>query len=387
MLSKVVSIIAPSATLAITAKAKQMTSGGDRVVSFSAGQPDFDTPEIVKKAAKKALDEGFTKYTKSIGIVELREAVARKFKRDNNLEYSADQVMVSNGAKQVLLEVIFSLCEKGDEVIIPAPYWVSYPEMVKIAGATSVILTPKKGLKITPEDLERKITKKTKVLFFNAPSNPTGVIYTKKEMLALEKVLKKHDVWVVADECYDHFYYGKEMPVSFASISKWAYERTVTINAVSKSFSMTGWRIGYGANPNEKLMKALGSLQSHMSSNPCSFSQRGAVEALNKAIDFPSIMRKEFIKRRKVMVEGVNKIRGMKAKYPDGAFYVWVDISALSRDSLKFASDLLEEAKVAVIPGAPFGGEEYIRLSFACSMEDIKEGLEKINKFVEKRYG
>lgn len=379
MLSKAVLGLAPSATLKITALAKQMAVKGEPVINFGTGEPDFDTPEIVKQAAKKAIDEGFTKYTPSTGIIELKQAIRDKFLRDNGLKYELNQVMVSNGAKQILFEAIFSLCEAGDEVVIPAPFWVSFTEMVKASGAKPVVVPDKQIVKA--------INHKTKVLILNYPRNPDGKIYSLAELKEVSRaVLKQPQLRVISDECYDHFYYMKQKPVSFASLSKRIYARTITVNACSKSFSMTGWRLGYCAGP-VQLIEAMGRLQDHLSSNPCSISQKAGVAALTKARDFPAKMRKEFKKRRQAMVEGLNEVQGVKAAYPDGAFYVWADISKLSKNSMAFSMRLLERDRVAVIPGEPFGGEGYIRLSFATSMANIIEGIERIKKHVEKVYG
>ena len=378
MLSKAVAKLAPSATLKITALAKQMAAKGEAVINFGAGEPDFDTPEEAKQAAKKAIDEGFTKYTASTGILELKQAICDKFLRDNGLKYELNQVMASNGAKQILFEIIFSLCEAGDEVIIPAPYWVSFTEMVKAAGAKAVVVSDKQIVKA--------INHKTKVLILNYPRNPTGKIYSLAELKAISRaVLKQPQLWVISDECYDQFYYTKQKPISFASLSKKAYEKTITVNACSKSFSMTGWRLGYCGGPVE-IIEAMGRLQDHLSSNPCSISQKAAVAALTLCRDFPGKMREEFKKRRQVMVEGLNRIKGIKADRPDGAFYVWANIRQITNNDQKFCLDLLEKAKVAVIPGEPFGGEGYIRLSFAASRKDIVEGIKRIKKHIEEVY-
>ncbi|MDZ7586483.1 MAG: pyridoxal phosphate-dependent aminotransferase [Patescibacteria group bacterium] len=379
MLSRAVSSLTPSATLKITALAKQMAAKGESVISFGAGEPDFDTPEAVKQAAKKAIDEGFTKYTASTGIPELKQAICDKFLRDNEVKYELNQVMASNGAKQILFEIIFSLCQAGDEVIIPAPFWVSFTEMVKASGA--------KGVVVPVDKIIKAMNKKSKLLILNYPSNPTGKIYTLAYLKQIaQAVLQWPNLMVVSDECYDQFYYTKQKSVSFASLSKQIYEKTFTVNACSKSFSMTGWRLGYCGGP-VQIIEAMGRLQDHLSSNPCSISQKAAVAALTQCRDFPAMMRTEFKKRRQVMVEGLNKILGIKADWPDGAFYVWANISQLNKDSMEFSLQLLEKTGVAVIPGKPFGGEGFIRLSFATSMENIKEGLQRIKKHTEKVYG
>jgi len=333
-LSKAVVSLAPSATLKITALAKQMAVKGEAVINFGAGEPDFDTPEEAKLAAKKAIDEGFSKYTASTGIPELKQAICDKFLRDNGLKYELNQVLASNGAKQVLFEIIFSLCQAGDEVIIPSPYWVSFTEMVKASGAKAVVVPDKQIIKA--------INHKTKVLILNYPRNPDGKIYSLAELKEISRAVRKQpQLWVISDECYDHFYYTKQKLISFASLSKKVYERTITVNACSKSFSMTGWRLGYCGGPIQ-IIEAMGRLQDHLSSNPCSISQKAAVAALTKCRDFPAKMRQEFTKRRQIIVEGLNQIKGIKADWPDGAFYVWVDISKLNKDSLAVSMQLLE---------------------------------------------
>lgn len=377
-LSKAVISLASSATLKITALAKQMAAKGESVINFGAGEPDFDTPEEAKQAAKKAIDEGFTKYTPSTGIPELKQAICDKFLRDNGLKYELNQVLASNGAKQVLFEIIFSLCQSGDEVIIPAPYWVSFTEMVKASGAKAVI--------VPDEQIVKAINRKTKILILNYPRNPDGKIYSLAELKEISRaVLKQPQLWVISDECYDQFYYTKEKPVSFASLSKQAYEQTITVNACSKSFSMTGWRLGYCGGP-VQIIEAMGRLQDHLSSNPCSISQKAATTALMQCWDFPMKMRQEFCKRRQIMVEGLKQIKGIKADWPDGAFYIWADIREISNDDQKFCLDLLEKAKVAIIPGTPFDGKGFIRLSFAASREDIIEGIKRIKKHVKESY-
>lgn len=380
MLSKVVSKLTPSVTLAISAKAKQLTSLGKKIISFAAGQPDFDTPTEIKTAAKKALDEGFTKYTETSGIPELKQVLADKLKLKNKLHYDPGQIIVSNGAKQILFEAILCLVDKGDEVMIKAPYWVSYPDMVKVAGGKPVIINEWK-------ELEKRLQAKTKVLIINSPSNPTGEIVSRAGLEKIAKVIKKYpNLWVLSDECYDCFYYHQEKPTSFASLSAAVYQKTLTINAFSKTFSMTGWRLGYGAGPQE-LIKAMSALQDQISSNPNSFSQKGALVAWEKAGGFPETMRREFTKRRELMVGKLNQIRGIKAGLPDGAFYVWADISQITKNDQGFCLELLEKGGVAVIPGTPFGGPGFIRLSFATSTEQIEAGIELLKKFVEKNYG
>lgn len=380
MFSRAVARIAPSATLAITAKAKQLAASGRNIVSFAAGQPDWDTPEPIKAAAKKALDEGFTKYTPSSGIAELKQVLVEKLKLKNKLTYAPEQIIISNGAKQILFEAIMCLVDIDDEVIIKVPYWVSYVDMIKVARGKAVLIDDWK-------DLAKAISKKTKAVIINSPSNPTGEIVDRQELVKIAKVIEKHpQAWVLSDECYDSFYYGGQKPTSFASLSQKAYSRTLTINAFSKVFSMTGWRLGYGAGP-LPLIKMMSNLQDQISSNPNSISQKAGLVAWSQAGDFPETMRREFKERRKMMVEALNQIGGISAPLPDGAFYVWADISKLTKDDQKFCERLLEEGGVAVIPGTPFGSPGFIRLSFACSTADIREGVGRIKAYVQESYG
>jgi aspartate aminotransferase len=377
--------IEPSATVAISSLANKLRLEGKPVISFAAGQPDFDTPKIVKNAAKKALDEGFTKYTSASGIVELKEAIVNKLQRENKLKYSTEEVIITNGAKQALYELIFALVGKGNEVLLPAPYWISYPQMIRAAGATVKVIPFGNKFKFTPLQLNKAITKKSKLLILNAPNNPTGAMYTKGQLRAISKVVLDNNLLVISDECYDQFYYNNRPQVSFASISRKVYERTITVNSFSKSYSMTGWRIGYAAGPME-IIRKLSALQSHMTSNPCSFAQKGAVAAINKAGNFPAKMRKAFAKRRKTMYTGLKNIAGLKPHLPDGAFYIFVDIGKLTSDSVDFARRLLEQEFVAVIPGKPFGAEEFVRLSFTTGLRNISTGIKRIEKFVKTNY-
>lgn len=379
MLSRAVAQLAPSATLAVNARAKQLIAAGRTIINFAAGQPDFDTPAPINRAAKKAIDEGFTKYTATTGIPELKQVLVQKFKRKNKLSYAPEQIIVSNGAKQILFEAIMCLVDDGDEVIIKAPFWVSYPDMVKVARGKAVFIK-------NWSDLAKAITPKTKAVIINSPSNPSGEIVDRKGLEKIAVELVKHpSIWVLSDECYDCFYYSGEKPISFASLSASVYAKTLTINAFSKTFSMTGWRLGYGAGPLE-LIKAMSNLQDQVSSNPNSIAQKAALVAWKEAGDFPEKMRREFKERRKIMVERLNQIEGIKAPLPDGAFYVWADISALTKDDQTFCNRLLEEGGVAVTPGTPFGGKGIIRLSFANSREQIKKGIEQLKKFAEANY-
>jgi len=377
--------ISESVTLEIGARAKKMVKEGIDVVSLAAGEPDFDTPEHIKQAAVKAINEGFTKYTPSSGMIELRQAISRKFKKDNDLEYTPEQIVVSNGAKHSINNVFQALCEEGDEVLIPAPYWLSYPAMVNMAEATPVFVPTKKenNFKLTEKDLEAKITKNTKCLVLNSPSNPTGSVYSQDELKMVARVAVKHKFFVMSDEIYEKLIYGNTKHISIASLGKEIKDLTITVNGVSKSYSMTGWRIGYAAGPIE-IMKAIGNLQSHAASNPASISQRATIAALEESQDCVRDMRIEFAKRRDMMVAGIEAIQNMSCIRPEGAFYLFCDISKLKMGSVQVANRLLDEAKVATIPGEPFGADDFIRLSFATGEEKIKKALSRIKEWVEK---
>lgn len=379
--------MAPSATLDITSKAKKMIKDGRDVVNFGAGEPDFDTPGHIKEKAIKAINEGFTKYTPSSGTLELRDAIAKKLKNDNSLAYSPSQIVVSSGAKHSLYNVFQALCEEGDEVIIPSPYWLSYPEMVRMAGAAPVFIETSKEnkFKVTEKELSSKITKKTKAFILNSPSNPTGSVYDSEELKMIARLAVKHEFYVVSDEIYEKLIYDGKKHVSIASLGKEIYDLAVTINGVSKSYSMTGWRIGYAAGPQD-LMDAISNLQSHATSNPASISQAAAREALTGDQACVEDMRREFEKRRDVMVSRINKIKNISCVKPQGAFYVFCDISKLNMDSAALAAKLLDEALVAVVPGEPFGAKSFIRLSFATTAENISKGLDRLEGWI-KRHG
>jgi len=384
-LAKRVSGIEESATLNITSKAKKMARDGLDVVSLAAGEPDFDTPAHIKAAAIKAVNEGFTKYTPSSGMLELREAISKKFKNDNSLDYQASQIVVSNGAKHSLYNVFQALCEKGDEVLIPSPYWLSYPPIVSLAEATPVFIPTRKdnNFKVTEKELAAKITENTKCLILNSPSNPTGCVYDHEELEFIAKLAAKHKFFVVSDEIYEKLIYDNKKHISIASLGKEICALTVTVNGVSKSYSMTGWRIGYAAGPSD-LMDAISNLQSHAASNPASMSQKAALAALTQPQGCVEEMRVEFEKRRDLMVSRIGKITNMSCVKPEGAFYVVCDMSKLRMGSVKLANRLLDEAKVAVIPGEPFGAESFIRLSFATSADLINKGLDRIEGWVKK---
>ncbi len=384
-LAKRVSDIGESVTLGITSKAKSMVREGIDVVSFAAGEPDFDTPDFIKQAAIKAISEGFTKYTPSSGMMELREAIARKFKRDNNLNYSTAEIVVSNGAKHSLYNIFQAICQKGDEVLIPAPYWLSYPAMVSLAEAKSVFINTslKNNFKVTERDLTDNITDKTRCLILNSPSNPTGSLYSLDELKVIARLAVKHKFFVMSDEIYEKLVYDNKPFVSIGSLGKDIFDQTITVNGVSKSYSMTGWRIGYAAGPIE-IMKAIANMQSHTTSNPCSISQKATLAGLEGDQKFILKMREEFQGRRDLMVSRINKMKNISCIKPEGAFYVFCDISKFNLGSAKIANRLLEEAKVAVIPGEPFGADSFIRLSFATSVGVINKGLDRIEEWTSK---
>ena len=374
--------LTPSLTLAIDSKAKAMLAEGIEVFGFGAGEPDMDTPEHIKAAAIKALQEGRTKYTPSAGIPELRQAISQKFLKDNGLDYKSSQVIVSNGAKQSCFNAIAAVVNEGDEVIIPAPYWLSYPEMVRIVGGEPVFVQTREenSWKITPEDFENAMTPRTKMIIINSPGNPTGSIYTREELKALSEVAAEEDIYILSDEIYEKLTYDGAEHVSIASISTEAYDLTITVNGFSKAYAMTGWRLGYLAAP-EPIARAIDSMQSHMTSNPCSFAQYGALAALTGDQQCVADMREEFDIRRQYMFERLTQIQGVSAVRPQGAFYVLANISALGLKSQNFADRLLSKSSVAVVPGIAFGDDRTIRLSYATSLDVIKSGLDRIEEF------
>ena len=387
-ISSRVESIAPSLTLAITAKAKAMKAAGEPVVSFGVGEPDFSTPENVVNAAKKALDDGQTKYTPSSGLLPLRKAICDKLERDNGISYEPSQIIVSNGAKHSIFNACFAVLEAGDEVIIPAPYWLTYPEVVKVCGGVPVILDCKKenGYKFTPEQLKGVITDKTKMLIFNSPSNPTGAVYSESEVRAIAKVCEEAGIFVLSDEIYEKLCYNGVKPFSVAACSEKMKDLTITVNGVSKTYAMTGWRVGYLAAPKD-VAKAIDSFQSHATSNACSISQYATIEALASPEADVEKMVNVFASRREKMLALISEIDGVSAVAPDGAFYVMLDVSETYGGkidgSVAFADALLEAQKVAVVPGAAFGADGCVRLSYSLSEEDIEEGLKRIKAFVE----
>ncbi len=384
--------IKPSPTLATAAKAKAMKSQGIDVVDFGVGEPDFDTPDNVKQAGIKAIQSGFTKYTPAGGTDELKEAVMEKFKRDNGLHYEKSQILISCGAKHSLYNIAEALFDPGDEVIIPSPYWVSYPDQVLLNDATPVIVetTEEEGFKLSAEKLEKAITRKTKALVLNTPSNPTGLAYDKQTLADIAALAVKHNIYVISDEIYEKLIYDGFTHTSIASLGAEIQKLTIVVNGVSKSHSMTGWRIGYAAGPKD-VITAMANIQSQSTSNPTSISQKASVEALRGPQDFIQKMNIEFDKRRRYMVDRLNSISGISCIKPVGAFYAFPNVSKLYGKSaggktIKNSSDLstllLEDAKVALVAGDAFGADAYIRLSYATSMENIQKGLDRIEKAV-----
>lgn len=386
MLTDRINTLSESITIAITTLAQELKAEGKDILSFSAGEPDFDTPQVIKDAAISAINDGFTKYTAVDGIPALKEAVANKLKRDNGLTYAPNQIIVNNGAKHSLFNLFSATIDKGDEVIIPAPYWVTYPELVKYCGGTVVEIETNdaSSFKITPEQLKNALTPNSKMLILTTPSNPTGSVYTKEELIELGKVLEGTDVIVASDEMYEKLVYDGEF-TSAAAVSDDMYKRTVTINGLSKSVAMTGWRFGYMAAHNTELIKATKKLQSQSTSNINSVTQKAAIVGLDgQADDDIEMMRKAFKERRDEAVELFNAIDGLSVLKPDGAFYLFVNIQEVSNDSLKFAKDLLASKEVAVVPGVGFGSEGYFRFSFATDIESIRTGIKRIEEFVKE---
>ena len=394
-ISKRAQAVPDSATLAVSSRAKELKAKGLDVITFGAGEPDFDTPDYIKEAAVEALKAGQTKYTAARGIVELRTIITEKLWNENGLKYTPDQIIVNIGGKHSVYEAMQAVLDPDDEVILATPYWVTYPEAVKLAGATPKIVQTDKAnsYKITPSQLKEAITKKTTMLLINSPNNPGGFTYTPEELAALAKILEGTNVYVLSDEIYEKLIYGDTKFVSFASLSDDIYNRTLTLNGFSKTFAMTGWRLGYTAGPLE-VIKAMGRLQSHMTSNPVTFAQYAAIAALgDQAGQTIEKMRIEFEKRAKYMAQRLNSIEGVVCSEPTGAFYCFPDVSShYGRDingvkikgSMDFAKALLEQANVALVPGLPFGCDNNVRLSFACSLEQITKGLDRIEKWLNQ---
>lgn len=374
-----------SPTLALTSKVKQLKKEGFDVINFTAGEPDFDTPKEIKQAAIDSINKGFTKYTPSTGTQELKEAICEKFKKDNSLDYSPDQIIVSCGAKHSLFNIVEALIERDDEVIIPSPFWVSYPEMVKLAEAKTVFLEtePQNNFKIDFKKLEKAITKKTKAFVLNSPSNPTGSVYSRQELEKLAKICVANKIFVISDEIYEKLIYDNQKHFSIASLGKDIYDLTITVNGMSKAFSMTGWRIGYlGASL--EITNAIKRIQDHSTSNPTSISQVAALAALKMSENEVIKMREEFQKRRNYLIERLDKIKKLSYIKPQGAFYLFCNISQTKMGSHEFAKKLLEDTKVALIPGKDFGRDDFVRISFATDLESIKKGMDRIEQWVKQ---
>lgn len=378
--------VPPSITLAITAKAKALRAEGIDICSFSAGEPDFDTPEHIRTAAKQALDSGKTKYGPAAGEPKLRSAIAQKLARENGLNYGPENVMVSNGGKHSLFNLMMTLIDPGSEVIIPSPYWLSYPEMVRLAGGHPVIVqtTAETAYKITPEQLRKAITPNTRLFVLNSPSNPTGMVYTPAEIRALAEVIVEHDILVVSDEIYEKIIYDGAEHLSIGSIGPEIFARTIISSGFAKAYSMTGWRLGYLAGPLE-IIKAASKVQGHSTSNVCTFAQYGGIAALESSQECVEIMRQAFAERREVIFGLLNSIPGISCTKPNGAFYMFINISKTGLNSMQFCDALLEEQKVAAIPGIAFGADDHIRLSYATDMDTIKKGMERLDQFVRSR--
>ncbi|MCL2375972.1 MAG: pyridoxal phosphate-dependent aminotransferase [Defluviitaleaceae bacterium] len=382
-----------SSTLAITAKAKAMKEAGENLIAFTAGEPDFDTPEHIKQAAFDAAKEGFTKYTATTGIVELRRAICKKLKNDNGLTYFPSQIVVSNGAKHALSNIFTALINDGDEVVFPAPYWLTYPELASVVGGVSkIVMTDKStGYKPTADQIKAAITDKTKAILINSPNNPSGAVFSQSELDAIARIAIDNDLYVISDEIYEYLVYNDKTPhISIASLGPEIYERTIVVNGYSKSFSMTGWRVGYTAS-NQQIAGVIGNIQSHQTSNINTLTQKAAIAAEAGGRQCVTDMCREFVKRRDMMYDLVTSIPGLDALKPDGAFYIFIDISALRgksaydrpiKDGADFADLLLDKHKVAIVPCADFGYENHIRLSYATSEADIIEGMARIKAFV-----
>jgi len=393
ILSKKAKQISASLTLDITAKTKKMKADGIDVIGFGAGEPDFDTPENIRDAAIKAINNGRTRYTPTSGIIELKKAIVQKFKKENNLTYITSQIIVSAGAKQCLANVFQAILNPGDEVLIGVPYWVSYPELVKLADGKPVYVETKEinKFKLTIDSLNTAVTSKTKAIVLNSPNNPTGTVYSKEELMEIADFAKVKNLIIISDEIYEKLLYGTKTHISIASLSDDAYKRTIVINGLSKAYAMTGWRIGYAAGCTE-IVALMSNIQSHTTSNPNSIAQYAAVEALNGEQSDTYKMIEQFKLRRDYMVEKINSINGLSCIKPEGAFYVMMNISnilnksidgKIIKDSFDFSDFLLEKEKIAVIPGIAFGTDNFVRLSYATSMENIKNGLNRIQRFVE----
>ncbi len=394
-ISEMAKAVSPSPTLFLDAKFKQMKKEGIPVVGFGAGEPDFATPENINKAAIAAIENGFTKYTPASGTVELKQAICKKFKDDCGLDFGIENIVVSNGAKHSLTNIFMAICEKGDEVIIPAPFWVSYPEMVKMAGGVPKFLntTEENDFKFSPEELEAAITSKTRALILNTPSNPTGMVYTEDVLRKIADIAVKHNIYVILDEIYEKLIYEGEH-ISIATFGEEIKNLTIIVNGMAKAYAMTGWRIGYTAS-NAAVAKAMSNIQSHATSNPNSIAQAASVEALLGDQSSICVMRAEYIKRRDYMVDRINSIDGISCRKPNGAFYIFMNVKDLLgkerygkvfNTASELCDDILERALVAMVPSEGFGIDGYVRLSYATSMENIKEGLDRIEKYINNEF-
>ncbi len=394
MVSEVANRINESPTMKVSALAKKMKADGEKVINLSVGEPDFPTPDNIKQAAKKAIDENQTRYTLNSGTVELRKAIAAKLKKDNGLDYEIKNIIVSNGAKHSVFNCILATVNKGEEVIIPAPYWVSYPDMVSIANGTSVIIDTKEenGFKVTPEELESAITPQTKALILCNPSNPTGSAYSKAELEKVSEVCLKHNFYIISDEIYEKLTYGDYRFVSFPSLNEELKKRTLLVNGLSKAYSMTGWRVGYTAGP-EDVIQGINKIQSHTTSNAASISQAASLEALCGSQDAVEEMRKEFQKRRDFLYNELTSIEGISCYKPEGAFYLFPNVSAyfnksngetIIKDSFDFAMYILSDSKIATVPGSAFGAEGFLRLSYATSMANLEEAVVRLKESLKK---
>jgi aspartate aminotransferase len=391
--SKKGAAVSASPTLAIDSKFKAMKASGVDVVGFGTGEPDFDTPDHIKQAAKVALDKGLTKYTPASGTMELKNAVVRKLKRENNLDYTANDIVISNGAKHSLTNVFMAICNPGDEVILPAPYWVSYPEMIKLADGVPVILetTEENDFKFTVSDVEKVLTDKTIAIVLCSPSNPTGSVYSVAELTEIADFCVKKNIIVISDEVYEHLIYEGDT-CSIASLNEDIKALTITVNAVSKTYAMTGWRIGYTASPTN-IAKAMSNIQSHATSNPNSIAQEAAVAALDGSLDCVMEMKKHFLERRNYMVDRINKIPGLSCRMPKGAFYVMMNISKIKGKEIggvkintsdDFCDVMLDKALVALVGGSGFGADDFVRWSYAASMDSIKKGLDRLEEILKE---
>ena len=383
MLSERILQVQPSATLEITARARAMRAAGEDVCSFAAGEPDFDTPAFIREAVKTALDQGKTRYGSAAGELVLRQAIAEKFRQDNGLSYEPEQILVTNGCKQALYNLIQVMIQPGDEVLIPAPYWVSYPEMVRLAGGRPVVIPTERatGYKLTPEQLAEAVTPRSRLLILNSPNNPTGAVYQREELQALAEAILRHDLWVISDEIYEKLVYDGAEHVSIAALGEEIYARTLVCNGFAKAYAMTGWRVGYGAGSTEIISAAV-NLQGHSTSNVCTFAQYGALAALQGPQAELERMRQVFDERRRLMGDALAQMPGLVLVPPAGAFYIWVDIRASGLNSSQFCQQVLEQYQVALVPGRAFGDDQHVRLSYATDHTTIAKGMARLAQYL-----